>query len=221
MTTVIAHRGGHDSARENSIAAYRAALADGADGVELDVRLDRRGFPVLAHDVVQWHRGLPYHVGRCSYRWLGFLSTLDEALQVLRTSPGRLVLDVKRADQAIAVAGWCRKRDADLSRIALWCRDPEPVEALRGAGFAERALLSTGADVTAYIDAAAACGSDAVSLNPDLITAAAVDRARDRGLTVYAWITDPAKHRQAVQWGVDGLVTDWVVAARQASTGAE
>jgi glycerophosphoryl diester phosphodiesterase len=214
VTVLIAHRGGHESAPENSIAAYRAALADGADGVELDVRLDRRGFPVLAHDMVQWHRGIPYHVGLGSYRWMRFLSTLDEALGVLETAPGRLVLDVKRADQAIAIAGWCRKRDADLSRIALWCRDSGPIEALRDAGFAERALLSTGADVTAYIAAAAACGADAVSLNPDLITAAAVQDARDRGLTVYAWITDPAKHRQALQWGVDGLVTDWVAAAR-------
>lgn len=218
MTAVIAHRGGHEHAPENSIAAFRAALADQADGVELDVRLDRRGFPVLAHDMVQWHRGIPYHVGRTTHRWMNFLSTLDEALEILAadTSPARLVLDVKRAEEAVAVSDWCRERNADLSRIAVWCRAPGPIEALKDVGFAERALLSSGSDVTAYIEAAAACGSDAVSLNPDLIGADAVRQARERGLTVYAWITDRARHHQAVQWGVDGLVTDWVREARAA-----
>jgi glycerophosphoryl diester phosphodiesterase len=47
---VYAHRGGAALAPENTLAAFDAGLAAGADGIELDVRLSRDGVPVLMHD---------------------------------------------------------------------------------------------------------------------------------------------------------------------------
>lgn len=47
---VAAHRGAHDAAPENSLAALEAAIALGADIVEIDIRLTRDGVPVLMHD---------------------------------------------------------------------------------------------------------------------------------------------------------------------------
>ena len=47
---IIAHRGSSARAPENTRAAFRAAIADGADGVEFDVRLARDGVPVVIHD---------------------------------------------------------------------------------------------------------------------------------------------------------------------------
>jgi len=47
---VFAHRGLHISERENTLAAFRAALALGVDGVELDVRRTRDGVLVVHHD---------------------------------------------------------------------------------------------------------------------------------------------------------------------------
>jgi glycerophosphoryl diester phosphodiesterase len=49
----IAHRGRHDhhgDCPENTLAAFAAAVAFGADGIETDVRLSRDGRPVLFHD---------------------------------------------------------------------------------------------------------------------------------------------------------------------------
>jgi glycerophosphoryl diester phosphodiesterase len=48
---VIAHRGASASAPENTIAAFESAIADGADGIELDVHLSRDDQPVVIHDV--------------------------------------------------------------------------------------------------------------------------------------------------------------------------
>ncbi|MFD0412377.1 glycerophosphodiester phosphodiesterase family protein [Streptomyces sp. NPDC127108] len=45
-----AHRGQWRKAPENSLAALRAAFADGAEIVEADVRLSKDGVPVLMHD---------------------------------------------------------------------------------------------------------------------------------------------------------------------------
>lgn len=47
---VFAHRGGAGLAPENTVAAFDRALAEGADGLELDVRLSRDAVPVVHHD---------------------------------------------------------------------------------------------------------------------------------------------------------------------------
>jgi glycerophosphoryl diester phosphodiesterase len=47
---VIAHRGGGARAPENTIEAMRLAIADGADGLEFDVRLSADGEVVVIHD---------------------------------------------------------------------------------------------------------------------------------------------------------------------------
>lgn len=52
MTTplIIGHRGASAMAPENTMAAFREAIAAGADGIEFDVRLSRDGVPVVIHD---------------------------------------------------------------------------------------------------------------------------------------------------------------------------
>ncbi|HEX3823771.1 MAG TPA: glycerophosphodiester phosphodiesterase family protein [Mycobacteriales bacterium] len=47
---VVAHRGASALEAEHTLAAYRRALDDGADGVECDVRLTRDGVLVCVHD---------------------------------------------------------------------------------------------------------------------------------------------------------------------------
>ena len=47
---VIAHRGASALAPENTVAAFRLALAIGADGVEMDVQLSADGTPIVIHD---------------------------------------------------------------------------------------------------------------------------------------------------------------------------
>ncbi len=52
MIDVFAHRGLHTSERENTLSAFRAAVALGVDGVELDVRRTLDGVLVVHHDPV-------------------------------------------------------------------------------------------------------------------------------------------------------------------------
>ncbi len=47
---VLAHRGYHAELPENTLAAFDAALGQGADGVETDVQVTREGTPILFHD---------------------------------------------------------------------------------------------------------------------------------------------------------------------------
>jgi glycerophosphoryl diester phosphodiesterase len=47
---VVAHRGTREGAEEHTFAAYRKAIADGADALECDVRLTADGHLVCVHD---------------------------------------------------------------------------------------------------------------------------------------------------------------------------
>jgi len=47
---ILGHRGASSDAPENTLAAFLLALAQGADGVELDARLCRSGEVVVFHD---------------------------------------------------------------------------------------------------------------------------------------------------------------------------
>ncbi|HBB96556.1 MAG TPA: hypothetical protein DC054_14310 [Blastocatellia bacterium] len=55
---IIGHRGASAVAPENTLASFARAFRDGADGIELDVRLARDGVPVVIHDATVPHTGL-------------------------------------------------------------------------------------------------------------------------------------------------------------------
>ena len=48
--TIFAHRGASAHAPENTLAAFELALAEGADGIELDAKLSGDGHVVVIHD---------------------------------------------------------------------------------------------------------------------------------------------------------------------------
>ncbi|WNB93624.1 glycerophosphodiester phosphodiesterase [Bacillus sp. NEB1478] len=50
MTYIFAHRGSNKDCPENTMAAFKKAYEDGADGIELDVQLSKDGIPVIIHD---------------------------------------------------------------------------------------------------------------------------------------------------------------------------
>ena len=55
---IIGHRGASTVAPENTLISFERALDEGADGVELDVRLARDGVPVVIHDANLQRTGL-------------------------------------------------------------------------------------------------------------------------------------------------------------------
>jgi glycerophosphoryl diester phosphodiesterase len=47
---IVAHRGASALAPENTLAAFRRAIEDGAEGIEFDVRMTKDNVPVVFHD---------------------------------------------------------------------------------------------------------------------------------------------------------------------------
>lgn len=100
--TAVAHRGDPYRVRENTIDSLRSALRQGADAVEIDVRLTRDGVPVLLHDETLkrlWELDRPLRsLSWDEVRGLtdGGVPTLVDALAA--TGESRMLLDLPGAD---------------------------------------------------------------------------------------------------------------------------
>lgn len=218
---VVAHRANTDgpSPAENTVQAIIAAAEAGADAVELDVRRTVDGQLVLGHDALQWRRQTRVRVPS-AIRWsrrrrLPMLDGLDEALACAMGLGLDVKLDVKHAAAVPDVRAHCRA--FDRGRVSLWCRSPVQIaDPTNHEVFGEVALLARRQDVDGYLTDAIRSRANAVSLDPGLLSAAGVSAAHEQGLTVYAWIVDERGHEDAVGFGVDGLVTDWIARARLA-----
>jgi glycerophosphoryl diester phosphodiesterase len=131
---VFAHRGGSALAPENTMAAFEAGLAAGADGLELDVRLSRDGVVVVHHDkfldrttnltgAVSQHTADELARADAGYRFsaaglfpfrgrgLG-VPTLAEVLARFRGVPVVVEIKVNTLDAARAVVGIVRAAGA-------------------------------------------------------------------------------------------------------------
>jgi glycerophosphoryl diester phosphodiesterase len=105
--TAVAHRGAPYRFRENTTGSLRSALEQGADAVEIDVRLTRDGVPVLLHDATLkrlWEQERP--LAALSAAEVGGLTeggvpTLAEALAV--TEGSRVMIDLPGSPDVRAV----------------------------------------------------------------------------------------------------------------------
>lgn len=240
---VLGHRGSttHGS-RENSVEAVLAAMARGADGVEVDVRLSLDGVLVCSHDpVVTTHLGRELVVSATTASELvargargaggrgaaGRLATLPEVLSALDASgAGHVVVEAKPvADQvgAFRTARALAELLVPLSTstpVTVSSFDPVLLGAVRRMVFGaplHTALLghSSESAVTALRRADEA-GDDEVHLSLRSLRAAphAVRMAHQRGISVTAWTVNGADLAEVAALGVDAVITDDVAAAR-------
>jgi len=75
LPLIIGHRGASALAPENTLAAFRRAIEDGADGIEFDVRLAKDGVAVVIHDATLERTGSVR--GRVSLLTAAELNTID------------------------------------------------------------------------------------------------------------------------------------------------
>ncbi|MBM3139125.1 MAG: glycerophosphodiester phosphodiesterase [Chloroflexi bacterium] len=222
---VISHRTNMGTMPENTLAGVDAALADGVDGVEIDVRATADGHVVLLHDAaLERTAGDPREVSSLTLADLTAVRvrpvhghprpepvpTLSETLARIG---GRctLVIEVKQEGIEAAVA-----RDVRAAGAAGWCWiwafDPAVGAACRRVLPEVPVALNSGPDsperygYASAIEAAAAARFAAVSFARDLVDPATVAAAHGRGLRVYTWtVDDPEEIARVVEAGVDAV----------------
>jgi glycerophosphoryl diester phosphodiesterase len=127
----FAHRGGRAHHPDNTLVAFRAALAHGATGLESDVWLTADGVPVLDHDGVVGsflrrrrianleRRQLPDHIPVLADLYAECGTDFDLSLDIKDPDAARAVLDVARAagDTVVHRLWLCHP---DWERVATW-----------------------------------------------------------------------------------------------------
>jgi len=222
---VAAHRGGALLWPENSLTAFRGALALGVDLVELDVHLSRDGEAVVIHDPTldrtTTGRGAVRDHTAAELAGVG-VPRLREVLDLLRGVRAGLLLEIKVGVEGARYPGIEATVLALLAETGLTDRTTvmafewDTLERLRALSPAVRlaGLLSRrGAERLGGVRVAAerlqALGANDLGIERTLLSGEAVAAARAAGLTIGVWtVNDPAELRAALGAGVDYVTTD-------------
>ena len=216
---------------ENTIVGVEAAMAAGADGIEIDVRATSDGVPVLLHDEtlertagdaravssltlaeLQQVRVLPLH-GVAAQP----VPTLAEVLAAIA---GRaiLVIEIKQAGIEEEIARVVREADAE-GWCWVWTFSPDVGIACRRVMPGVPVGLNTAPGVLPRYgyedDPIGLCvreGFAAVSWNHATVDAALVREGQLRGLATYCWTVDePEDIERVFRAGADAICTDFPV----------
>ncbi len=233
---LIGHRGASGEYPENTLLAFDQALAQGADALELDVRVSADGIPVVIHDAtVDRTTDGAGPVAGYSADALGRLDAgagesvplLAEVLDRYADTP--LVVELKERAAGPAVAGLLRRHGA-ANRVLVGAFDGGALRPFARAPFARAASRAE----TALCWAASRLGlvppgrfaAFTVPERHGLVTVvdrAFVRAARRRGRPVHVWtVDDPVEAARLRGLGVAGIITNFPARLRaaQSSQGA-
>lgn len=245
---IVGHRGTPTTATrtENTLPAVAAALAAGADGVEVDVRTTCDGVVVLAHDpdlgrVLGTGTGTgppvaatPWSVIRhlrlpCGAHVPALAEVLDQVAEwgahvVVEVKAGTGPQRLRTAGQLAALLTSRRRRLPDADRVTTSSFDPLSARRLAGRGTVGSAvILRAHVDPRLVAPTARAHGLTELHLqfahvarDPELVR----DLHRN-GLRVAAGTDDPADAHWLRRLGVDLVCTDDVAAVTSAVTAPE
>ncbi len=218
---IVSHRACRGHAPENTLAGVRAALALGADAIEIDVRCTRDGTPVLLHDsTVDRTTDGEGEIAALSLRQARRLAAGDgeripTLREVLREVAGRalMVLEVKPAgieEELLAVVrraralDWCAVHSF-LPRVVERVRRQEPRMPC--------SLLTDGRRVVDWgqlFAFALSLGAQGVSVHHGVVTPELVRGAHLRELRCSTWtVNRRADVRRVADCGVDVITSDY------------
>ena len=233
---LAAHRGGSLLWPENSLLAFRNALALGADFIEFDVHLSRDGEVMVIHDAtldrtttgagpVRDRLVAELRVLRLKDRsgvvTAETVPTLDEVVEVAAQAKRRMLLEIKVDAAKARYPGIEEKVLAILDRQAMtastvvmafeaptWRRVRElRPEVATCALYSARTLRRS--SLTTELETLRAAGVRFIGVEHTAVDAAAVAQAQRAGIGLGAWtVNNPADMTRMIGAGVTILITD-------------
>jgi fructose-1,6-bisphosphatase/inositol monophosphatase family enzyme/glycerophosphoryl diester phosphodiesterase len=218
-----AHRGCTDRHRENTIPAVRAAVAAGADFVEIDVRLTRDGRVVLLHDATLdrlW--GDLRHIADLDWAEVQALGAgqdriplLADALDAVAGTGSVLLIDMDEPGPAEASAAVVREHTeaarADGSEPAkvAWCGNLEAMTTVRGLDPEASIWLPWNRRDLPPAELFERLRPAAVNSDYAVLSRALVDTAHAAGALMTCWTVDSEEGmRWALALGADAVTTN-------------
>lgn len=227
---ITAHRGGAFKAPENTMAAIRQGIDDGADWIEIDVQESLDGVVVVIHDSdLMKVAGKPIKVWEATaedLRAIDIGSFFDKRFSDQRMPTLEEVLQACRGKAGVNIELKYYGHDQDLERKVVEIVERNEmtseivVMSLELAGIAKIKKLRP--DWTVGLLTAVVAGdltrakADFLAVKDSIATAAFVNSAHRQGKTVSAWtLNDAESMSMMISRGVDNLITDRPALAHQ------
>jgi len=222
--SIIAHRGSCAHVPENTLAAFELAREQGADLIELDVKLSADGIPVVIHDptVDRTTNGS----GAVADLSLASLQKLDAGggqhlptLAEVFTAVGRdLYINVE-------LTNYNTKKDALVDKVVEVIKEHNMQERVLFSSFLARNLkraadllpetprgllaLPTTLGIFARVFGFRSNTYQAIHPSIRNLSEKMINQAHQRGQRVFVWtVNTPEEMRKMAAWGVDGIITD-------------
>ena len=225
---VIAHRGASGHAPENTLAAFRKAVALGAAFIETDLQLSRDARFVALHDptvnrTTNGH-GVVHDMPLTELRrldagsWFGSefsgerIPTLEEILEFSKKNDVVFYLELKPGGSwggEHALVGALRET-GEIPRAVVISFDAAIVFNLRKIEPTLMTGLLYDGQIENPLEKAVEIGARQLVVQKDLVTPALIERARKKDLQVVCWtVNNPAHMRMLMAAGVDGIMSDY------------
>ncbi|HEX2861868.1 MAG TPA: glycerophosphodiester phosphodiesterase, partial [Lacunisphaera sp.] len=178
---IIAHRGASSERPENTLSAFRRAIALEADGIELDVQVSRDGVAVVFHNAsLRRLAGASGRVAQQTWRELAALRIRDKEpiprlVDVLRLTRGLVVVQIELKSGPVEPTVRAIKAAHAAEWVVLASFNPRLVAEARDlAPGIPRMLISEGREAPALlVRRLAGCGAGGLSVNHRAIRSAA------------------------------------------------
>ncbi len=225
---VIAHRGASGHAPENTLAAFKKAVALGATFIETDLHLSRDAHFVAIHDATANRttngQGAVHDMTLAELRrldagsWFGSefagerIPILEELLEFSKKNDVVFYMELKPDGTwggEHALVGALRE-SGEIPRTVVICFDQGVVLNLRKIEPTLMTGLLYDGQVENPIDKAVEIGARQLVVRGDLVTPAMIAQAQKKDLQVVCWtVNHPAHMRMLMAAGVDGIMSDY------------
>jgi glycerophosphoryl diester phosphodiesterase len=225
---VIAHRGASGHAPENTLAAFRKAVALGASFMETDLQLSRDSHFVAIHDDTVNRttngQGAVHDLTLADLRrldagsWFGSeyagerIPTIEEILEFAKKNDVVFYLELKPAGSwggEHALIGALRE-SGEIQRTVVISFDAAILEAVRKIEPTLMTGLLYDGQLDMPIEKALEVGARQLVVRGDLVTPWMLSDARKKDLQVVCWtVNHPAHMRLLMAAGVDGIMSDY------------
>ncbi len=230
------HRAGPDQAPENTLAALRKAIAEGADSVEMDVRFTADGTPIILHDdtlerttdctgfVADWKLTAVLRCDAGAWFNQAFsdqrVPTVEEVLDVMDTTDLTLYLHVKLADtlaQAATLVSTVATSRMKQENVIFVADEKQRLEMLALAGVPNDRLAWVVHRLSDFSDKHPRWG--ALVVHCPKLTPEMVEHVHARGQRIISVEGFPLSLEEAVALRLDGILADNLKAALASRAG--
>jgi glycerophosphoryl diester phosphodiesterase len=238
---VIAHRGASGHAPENTLAAFRKAVALGASFIETDLQLSRDSRFVAIHDDTVNRttngQGAVHDLTLAELRrldagsWFGSefagerIPTIEEILEFAKKNDVVFYLELKPGGSwggEHALIGALRE-SGEIPRTVVISFDAAIIDAVRKIEPTLMTGLLYDGHLEKPIERALEVGARQLAVRGDLVSPWILSEARKKDLQVVCWtVNHPAHMRLLMTAGVDGIMSDYpdlLIAAKKKKEG--